>query len=120
MPLLDAFFSVAVPFVVVSIVVAKVAQRYAGARGVHQGADGANRRDGINARYRTNTGAVVIGVLFLALWGVIVAGLVEQWGAVFFTFVVAVLLLLPVTTVAACAIMLYMFAVHGYAAMRNR
>ena len=120
MSVLDTFFSAAVPFVVVSLVVAQVAQRYASTRGVYEGTDGAARRDAINKRYRTNAGAVVIAAVFLALWGVTVAALVEQWGAIFFTFVISGLLLLPFATVGACAIMLYMFAVHGVAAMKDR
>ncbi|MEE4329913.1 MAG: hypothetical protein V2J10_03540 [Wenzhouxiangella sp.] len=119
MSLLDVFFKIAVPFVVLTMVFAGFALRYDRTRGIYRGEEGASRRDQINRRYRTNTGAVVIGILFLGVWGLLVAGLIEQWGAIFFTFVVAALLLLPVGTVAVCVIAVYMFAVHAFARLRN-
>jgi len=120
MPLLDAFFSLAVPLVVVTVLVAGFALRYDGVRGIYGGEEGAARRDEVNRTYRTNLGAIVIGLIFLGVWGVLVAGLIEQWGAVFFTFVIATLLLLPVFTVAVCVITLYMYVVHGVARLRSR
>lgn len=119
MSLLDAFFRLAVPLVVLAVIFAGVAHRYDRTRGLYRGKAGASRRDEINRRYRTNTGAVVIGVVFLGIWGLLVASLIEQWGAIFFTFVIAVLLLLPVGTVAVCVIAIYMFAVHGFARLRE-
>lgn len=115
MPLLDAFFSVAVPFVIVSFIAAKAALAWQEKNGIYEGAEGAARRDGINEKFRTNQGAIVIAVLFLMLWGVMLAGLIERWGPEFFTFVIAALLLIPFATVCGAAIMVYMFAVHGYA-----
>jgi len=120
MPLLDAFFSLAVPIVVATVILSSVALRFNRSRGIYSGEEGAARRDEVNRSYRTNTGAVVIGVVFAGVWALLVAGMIEQWGPIFFTFVIAVLLLLPVFTVAACVIAIYMYIVHGVAAARRR
>ncbi|MCA1789558.1 MAG: hypothetical protein LC667_06810 [Thioalkalivibrio sp.] len=64
--------------------------------------------------------SAVIGVIFFILWGLTVAGLVEQWGAIFFTFVVSALLLIPFFTVCLGVIMLYNFAVHAYVKLRDQ
>lgn len=120
MPLLDAFFAFAVPVGFLCVLVAVGARSYDRVYGIYRGEEGAARRDAINQRFRTNTGALVILAVFLLLWAVTVAGLVERWGAIFFTFVVAVLLLLPFLTVCAGVVMLYMFAVHGYARAKDR
>jgi len=120
MSILDAFFSVAVPLVVLTLIVGAVVQHYDKARGIYRGKDGSDRRSEINKRWGTNKGAVVIGVIFLGVWGLIVAALIEQWGAVFFTFVVAALMLIPVATVAVCVIALYTLLVHAIANARQR
>ena len=119
MSLLDVFFKAAVPFVVVSVVAATALLSRNRVRGVYRGAEGAARRDAVNRTYRTNTGSVVIAVIFLGIWGMVVADLVGRWGAVFFTFVVSVLLLLPFSVVCACAILLYTLAVHGWARTKD-
>lgn len=119
MSLLDLFFAVAVPFTIVCVVVAGVVRSYAARKGIYDGEEGAARRDAINQNFRTNTGAVVIAVIFFALWGLMVAGLVEQWGAILFTFVVSALLLIPFFTVCLGVIMVYMFAVHAYVKLRD-
>ena len=119
MPLLDAFFAVAPPFVIISLFLGALAVSYAKSRGVYEGDEGAARRDAVNAKYRTTTGAVVIGGIFVVLWGVTVAALIEQWGAIAFTFVVAAFLIIPFLTVCTAVIMVYMFAVHGYAKTRG-
>jgi hypothetical protein len=118
--LLDAFLRLAVPLVVVTVVLAGVVVRYDRARGIYRGEEGATRRDEINRTYRTNPAAIAIGVVFLGVWGVMVAAMIEQWGAVFFTFVVAVLLLIPVGTVAVCVIAIWTLAVHAFANARRR
>lgn len=117
---LDAFFSLAVPFVVFGLIVAKLGLGYESVRGIYRGPDGAARRDAINEKFRTNRGAVVIAGLFTVLWGFTVAGLVDMWGAVFATFLIGVLLIIPFTTVCAVAIMIYMFSVHGFAKHKGR
>lgn len=120
MPLLDAFFATAVPFVIFCVVVAVVFRSYAERRGIYEGTEGEARRDAINQKFRTNKGAVVIGVIFTVLWGLMVAALVQQWGAVAFTFVVSALLLIPFFTVCVGVIMLYTFAVHAWARYKGR
>lgn len=117
---LDAFFSVAVPLVIFGLILSKVALRVDAVRGIYRGPEGAARRDAINRTFRTNQGAIVIAGLFVVLWGLTVAGLVEKLGAIFFTFVIGVLLIIPFTTVCAVVIAIYMFAVHGYANTRKR
>ncbi len=120
MRLLDAFFTLAVPFIVVCVVVAVVVRSYAERRRIYEGTEGEARRDAINEKFRTNRGAVVIGVIFAMLWGVTVAGLVQESGAVAFTFVVSALLLIPFFTVCVGVIMLYTLAVHAWASYKNR
>lgn len=81
--------------------------------------EGESVRDEVNAKYRTNLGAVVIAGIFVVLWGVTVAALIEEWGGIAFTFAVAAFLIIPFLAVCAVVIMLYMFAVHGYAKTRG-
>lgn len=120
MQLLDAFFTLAVPFIVVCVVVALVVRSYAERRGIYDNAEGEARRDAVNEKFRTTRGAVVIGVIFAVLWGVTVVGLVQDRGAVAFTFVVSALLLVPFFTVSVGVIMLYTLAVHAYARHKGR
>ena len=77
MAFLDAFFALAVPFTIFCVIFAFVVQKYHAKRGIYRGPDGAARRDLVNTKYRTNAGAVVIGVIFLGLWGLAVGALVE-------------------------------------------
>ncbi len=115
MSILDAFFTVAPPFAIFSMLFASFAISYAKRRGIYVGEEGEARRDAVNRKYGTNKGAAVIGGFFVLLWLVTVAALVEQWGAILFTWIVSALLIIPYFTVCAAVIMLYMFAVHGYA-----
>lgn len=115
MSILDVFFSLAVPFVIFGLIAAKVGIGFDRVKGIYRGPEGAARRDAINAKFRTNRGAIVIAGIFAVLWGLTVAALIEELGAVFFTFVIAVLMIIPFMTVCAVAIAIYMFSVHGYA-----
>lgn len=115
MSFLDAFFSIGPPIIIGSLLITTFAVSVARSRGVYEGEEGEKRRDAVNAKYRTTIGAVVIGGIFVMLWGVTVASLIEEWGAIFFTYVVAALLIIPFLAVCAAVIALYMFAVHGYA-----
>ena len=119
MSILDAFFTVAPPFAIFSMLVASVTISHAKRRGIYAGEEGEARRAAVNRKYHTNMGAAVIGGCFVLLWFVTVAALVEQWGAIFFTFVVSALLIIPYFAVCAAVIMLYMLAVHGYAKARD-
>ena len=120
MPILDAFFTVAPPFLLFCLLFASIALSYNKRRGIYEGAEGAKRRDAVNKKYRTTAGAVVIAGVFTMFWGVTVAALLEQWGPRAFTFVVSAILVVPFLTVCAAVIMLYMFAVHGFAKARSR
>ncbi|MEM7417785.1 MAG: hypothetical protein AAF389_20010 [Gemmatimonadota bacterium] len=73
-----------------------------------------------NEKYGTTKGAMVIAGLFVVLWGLTVLAMIESWGAIFFTFVIAAVIVIPFMAVCAGAIMIYTFAVHGYAHVRNR
>ena len=118
--ILDLFFKAAVPFLLVCMVVAKIAFAVQRRRGIYASPEGALRRDEINRKYRTNRGAVVITVVFALLWVLMLLALIEEWGAVFFTFVVSALMLIPFMAVCAGAIMIYMFAIHAKANARAR
>lgn len=120
MPLLDLFFTVAVPFLVIVVVVAKLAIAHDRKHGIYRTPEGELRRDEINRRYRTNRGAAVIAVAFLGLWGLTAWALVEKLQGTFFAVVVSGLLLVPFAAVCAGVIALYMFGVHGYAKARSR
>ena len=120
MSLVDAFFRFAVPLVVVTAVLAGVVVRYDRARGIYRSDEGVARRDEINRTYRTNAGAIVIGVAFVGVWAVMVAAMIGEWGAIPFTFVIALLLLIPVGTVAVCVIAIWTLAVHAFANARRR
>ena len=118
--MLDLFFSIAVPFIILCVIVAKVALAYNADKGIYQGAEGAHRRDAINEQFRTNRGAIVVAVIFVLLWALTLWGLIESWGATFFTFVIGFLMIIPFMAVCAGVIMIYMFAVHAYANAKYR
>lgn len=115
MSILDVFFRFAVPVVIVGVVLAKLGIGFDKVHGIYRGPEGAARRDAINEKFRTNLGAIVIAGLFVVLWGLTVAALVDELGAIFFTFVIAALLIIPFTTVCAVVVLIYTYAVHGYA-----
>ncbi len=117
---LDLFFKLAVPFVIVSVIVAKVALGVDRTVGIYDSAAGEARRDQINRDYKTNRGSAVIAGIFVVLWGLTLAAMVESMGAVFFTFVIGALMIIPFMTVCACVIMVYNLAVHGYAHAKSR
>ena len=120
MHLLDVFFQLAVPLALGATVVAPLVLTFAKGRGIYRGEDGAARRDDVNARYRTNAAAIVICVVFLGLWGAVVAGLLQEWGATFGAFLVAALLVVPFGATCGVVIMLYVLAIHAYASLRDR
>ena len=109
---LDAFFKVAVPLTIVGAAVAKLMIAVNRRRPFYPTAADERRRDAINRRYRTNRAALIIAVIFLLAWMVIVASLVEQWGAKLLTLLVSVFMILPVGTVCCVVILLYSSAVH--------
>ena len=116
---LDVFFGFAIPFVIVSVVLAKVAVAWDRRHGIYRSAEGEQRRDEINRTYGTNKGAIVIGLVFLGIYGLGVASLIEEWGPRFFTFVISALLVIPFLAVTSCAIALYMGLVHVCANMKS-
>ena len=116
--ILDVFFKIAVPVAIGGMVFAKLMIARNNARPFYSGAEGAARRDAINQRYQTNKAAIVIAILFVPIYGLVVAGLIEEWGPKFFTFVISALLLLPTMVVYSVVLMIYCFAVHGVAGRR--
>lgn len=118
--LLDLFFKAAVPFTILCLVAAKVVIAIDRRRGIYATEEGERRRDRINREHRTTRGALVIALIFLVLWILTIASLIEEWGAIFFTFVVGALILIPYMTVCAGAIALYMFVVHARANAKAR
>ena len=118
--ILDLFFKAAVPFLIVCVVVAKIVLGVHRRRGIYSSPAGVQRRDEINRKHKTNLGAAVIAVVFALLWVLMLFALIEEWGAVFFTFVVSALMLIPFMAVCAGAIMLYMFIVHAKANAKMR
>ncbi|MEM7469519.1 MAG: hypothetical protein AAF387_21935 [Pseudomonadota bacterium] len=113
--ILDVFFDIAIPLVVVGVVVAKLVLSRVGPQGIYATDKEKKTRDAINQQYRTNRGAAVIAGIFVLIYVFIVFALIEQWGAIFFTFVISVLMLLPVATVCGVVIMFYTFSVHAWA-----
>ncbi len=118
--LLDLFFSAAVPFMVICVVVAKLGAAFCERRGVYKTPEGEARRDAINERYRTNLGSLVIAVVFVLLWVLTVYELVQRWGAIFFTFAIGAVIVIPYMAVCAGVIMMYTLAVHGAAKAKSR
>ena len=70
--------------------------------------------------WELSLGAAVIAGVFVVLWVLMLLALIEEWGAIFFTFVIAALMILPLLAVCSCVIMVYMFTVHGIANAKAR
>ena len=120
MQALDLFFKMAVPFAILCVIVASVAVSYNRRFGVYDSASGAARRDAINRDYGTMRGAKVIAGIFVMLWGLTCAALVESAGLSAFAIVIGALITIPFMAVCTGVIMIYMFAVHGYANLKAR
>ncbi len=118
--LLDLFFKVAVPLVGIGVVVSKVMIARNKRKGFYEGESGMARRDQINKKYRTNRGAVIIGIACLGIWGLIVAELVNRCGAILFSYVVSALMLIPMFAVYSVLLLIYMGSVHGFANLKAR
>ena len=119
--ILDAFFAVAVPLTIGGVVLSKLLIRRNAEKPFYPGEEGEAIRDRVNEQHRTTRGAIIILILFVPLYGLLVYGLIDEWGARFFTFVIAALMLIPVMTVYGVVTAIYMSCVHGAAALkRNR
>lgn len=113
--LIDHFFKLAVPIIVLSMIVSRLAVWRNNRKPFYEGEEGEARRDAINKRYRTTLKSIIICILFVGVWLLLVATLVDVWGYTALTYIVGGFLLLPVGTVCAAVIALYMAAVHGAA-----
>lgn len=118
--LLDAFFKLAVPLVIFGVAFAYFVLSLNSRYQFYGDEEGKLRRAEINHKYRTNRGAVIIAFIFLLIYSGIVYGLIDEWGAKFFTFVISFLMIIPVMTICSLVIMLYMHAVHGWAHVKVR
>ena len=118
---LDLFFKLAVPFTILCVIVAKLALGFDRSVGIYDSAEGEARRDAINREYNTNAGAAVIAGIFVVLWGLTLASMIQSTGQVFFSVVIGAVVAIPFMAVCVGVIMVYTFAVHGYAnAKRGR
>ena len=114
------FFDVAAPVAAVGFVVASFLIKRNAAQPFYPGAEGEARRDAVNEQHGTTRGAVVIALLFVPIYALVVAGMIEQMGARALTFVVAGLLVIPLLAVYGVVTMVYMYTVHGVAALKRR
>ena len=117
--ILDAFFAVAVPLTVGGVVLSKLLIARNKTKPFYPGKEGEAIRDRVNEQYRTTRGATIILILFVPLYGFLVYGLIEEWGMRFFTFVIAALMLLPMMALYGVVTAIYMFSVHGTAAIKR-
>lgn len=115
--MLDAFFAVAVPLVVISLIVAKILLRQGNP---YQGPEGEAKRDAINKRYGVNKSCIIITIIMVLFYALVVASLFDRWGNVLLSYAISVLLLIPFGTVTVCLFLLYTPIVHAIGNVKAR
>ena len=120
--LIDHFFELAIPFVVVMVIVSKLFIMIAEKKGIYASKEGAETRDDVNKRYGVNKGGIVIGILVFLVYLLCVGEIFERTGpsGFFFSCVISVLLLLPFGTVGVMLFLVYTLIVHGHAKLKRK
>ena len=120
MAFIDHFITFAVWLIIGCSALAKVLWPYLQANPIYEGDAEEAKRDRINREYKTNRGSAIIGLFAIALWALVATVVVDEYGISAFAVVVSVLLVLPVAGVGLIAVVIYNFAVHGIAHLRER
>lgn len=118
--LLDAFLNLAVPFFIIVLIGGTLFMKIRGNKPVYDTEEGKQFRDETNKRYKTNRGTVIIGLVSLAVYGLVVASLFEELGNKFFTYVISLLVALPAFGFFIALVLVYHLIVHGRAHLKKR
>ena len=117
--ILDLFFSLAIPMIIIGLVVGFVIKTVMERRGIYQDDEGKAKRDEINRTHRTNLSSLIIFIIFLMIYAMIFSSLIDEWGHTFNTYLVGVIISLPMLVLAAVVIAVYNLIVHAKANRKN-
>ena len=116
--MIDAFFAVAVPLFVVSVIVATIFLRYHKSNPVYADKEGEAFRDALNKKL--NRHVWVIAAVFMLIYGLVLYALFDELGLSALMVILGIYMALPVFTAWACFIMFYLGFHHLVAGLKRK